>query len=221
MNAKSIETQIEANNRETAQIQQQLSQMPSNAPLRQQLNNRLEMIRKSQDYWKQEYFKLTGTQLKTNPPPNTVQNSPQTIPNAPNNAKEDSMAEWKTTRENIRKSMIGNPHYLQIENYLNQLEKTYGDQIPKHSGGIVFGKGAILNGLTKIPKDFNGTLVENSAIYFDEEGAAVIFLDGSTIKPVARTMIQILKPIENKGFPGPMVSNPNAIKDFLKALRGE
>ncbi len=231
MNPKHIEMQVEANYREGKQLQQQIAQMVAGNPQRQQLVNRLEMIIRAQKYWQKEYFNLTGRQLsitplQTNPVPNLPPKLIETEAEKANLKRERELFEWRATRENIRNSMIGNPHSVRVEIYLNSLERTYGDNVPKLPKAVVFGKAKVtnshINAHNAQTQEYFGTeLKENSSILFEDKGSVIIFENGAVAKSDNRTLILIKdsKKIE-QNFSGEVNVNSEELKKMLREIRG-
>ena len=175
MNPKQIENQVLANQKETKQILFQLSQMTLSNPTYQQLTNRLNILNSSQSYWSNEYFKLTGKGLIAQV---VKPVSPIPMPVQPP-VDQSSTASWKSMRNNIRNSLLGNPNSIRVENYLNSLEAKAGGGVPVISKNLVFGNARKQGSGNIDDTDFNGS--EMIGIYHFSDSETIILLENGAI----------------------------------------
>jgi hypothetical protein len=225
MDAKQIEYQVAANQREALQIQAQLIQMENSNPQRQALTNRLEMINRAQTYWATEYFRLTGKSLNLPPMKITVKTAPSAPAPSPfvpdNNSTEKGLLDWKIMREKIRASLIGNPNRMRLESYLDILEKNAGNRVPKIPDIVIFGN-AIQGNHGGPVETFNGTPMSNNCFSFEDSDGIVLQPNGSVMTPTKQTLIVVYRNrnhYENDTPPKIEVHGTD-LGDALKALGG-
>lgn len=222
MDAKQIENQIAANQIEAVRIQSQLLQMDINNPQRPPLNNRLEMINRSQIYWASEYFKLTGQNLSIPPIRITLSStSSVSTPGVPPNNKADKLAEWKIMRLKIRTSLIGNPKAGRVENYLDSLEKNAGNGVPKIPEMVVFGK-VVKGSHGGSAEELNGTPMTNQSFSFEDSSAVVLSPDGSTVTPSEGTLMVVRRGQKtlNSNTPPKVEVHGTDMGEAFKVIRG-
>lgn len=229
MDAKQIENQIAANQLEAARIQSQLLQMDINNPQRQPLSGRLEMINRSQTYWANEYFKLTGQNI-TIPPikisvKSTLPSPPAPtppIPGIPPDNLANKLDEWKAIRLKIKTALMGNPRAYRVETYLDIVERNAGNKAPQINDMIVFGN-AVQGSHGGQVENFNGTPMSNSCFSFEDSEAIVLSPDGSIMTPTKGTLMVVYRnrqSYENKALPQIEVHGTD-LNEALKVMRGE
>lgn len=202
--------------------------MDTNNPQRQSLSNRLEMINRSQTYWANEYFRLTGQNLNIPPVKITVKSStPSTVPpvstaGVPVDNTANKLDEWKVIRQKIKTSLMGNPKASRVELYLDIVERNAGNSVPKITDLIVFGN-AVQGSHGGPVEDFNGTPMSNNCFSFEDSEAIVLSPDGGVMTPSKGTLMVVYpnrKQAENNSLPKIEVHGTD-IGEAFKAMRGE
>lgn len=233
MDAKQIENQIAANQIEAARIQSQLLQMDINNPQRQPLSGRLEMINRSQTYWANEYFRLTGQTINVPPikisvkatpppPPAPTPPIPVLIPGVPADNSANKMDKWKAMRLKVKTSLTGKPNAGRVELYLDIVERNAGNKAPQINDMVVFGN-AVQGSHGGPAENFNGTPMSNSCFSFEDSEAIVLSPDGSIMTPTKGTLMVVYQnrqSYENKALPQIEVHGTD-LNEALKVMRGE
>lgn len=228
MDTKQIENQIAANQIEAVRIQSQLLQIDTNNPQRQPLSSRLEMINRSQTYWANEYFRLTGKNITIPPVKITVKASspapspPASTPIVSADNTASKLAEWKAIRSKIKTALMGNPKASRVELYLDIVERNAGNKVPQINDMIVFGN-AVQGSHGGSAQEFNGTPMSNNCFSFEDSEGIVISPDGGVLTPSKGTLMVVYNKRDNYGdrtLPQIEVHGTDAGEVF-KAMRGE